>query len=60
LLEATVVHQEEFGWQRLRALVCETADLPQAEAADRIISSVQQWSVMQDDDLTLLICDYMD
>jgi len=60
LLEATDVHQEEFGWQRLHAVVRETADLPQAEAADRIISSVQQWSVTQDDDLTLLLCDYLD
>jgi sigma-B regulation protein RsbU (phosphoserine phosphatase) len=58
LLEAADVHQEEFGWQRLHALVRETADLPQAEAADRIISSIQQWSVTQGDDLTLLLCDY--
>lgn len=60
LLEATDVHQEEFGWQRLHALVRETADLPQAEAADRIISSIQEWSVTQGDDLTLLLCDYTD
>jgi phosphoserine phosphatase RsbU/P len=60
LLEAADVHQEEFGWQRLHALVRETADLPQAEAADRIISSIQQWSVSQGDDLTLLLCDYTD
>ena len=58
VLEAVDVHQEEFGWQRLHALVRETGDLPQAEAADRIISSIQQWSVSQGDDLTLLLCDY--
>jgi phosphoserine phosphatase RsbU/P len=58
LLEAVDVHQEEFGWQRLHALIRETADLPQSEAADRIISSIQQWSVTQGDDLTLLLCDY--
>jgi phosphoserine phosphatase RsbU/P len=58
LLEAADVNQEEFGWQRLHALIRETGDLPQAEAADRIISSIQRWSVSQGDDLTLLLCDY--
>jgi phosphoserine phosphatase RsbU/P len=58
LLEAMDVNQEEFGWQRLHALIRETAGLPQAEAADRIISSIQQWSVTQGDDLTLLLCDH--
>ena len=28
-------------------------------AADSIISSVRQWSEKQDDDLTILICDYI-
>jgi sigma-B regulation protein RsbU (phosphoserine phosphatase) len=59
LLEAADIHQEEFGSQRLHSLVRETAHLPQAEAADHIISSIQQWSVTQGDDLTLLLCDYM-
>ncbi len=44
LLEAADIHQEEFGCQRLHSLVRETANLPQAEAADHIISSIQQWS----------------
>jgi sigma-B regulation protein RsbU (phosphoserine phosphatase) len=60
LLEAMDVNQEEFGWQRLHALIRETGGLPQTEAADRIISSIQQWSVTQGDDLTLLLCDYRD
>jgi phosphoserine phosphatase RsbU/P len=58
LLEAADIHQEEFGCQRLHSLVRETANLPQAEAADHIISSIQQWSATQNDDLTLLLCDY--
>jgi sigma-B regulation protein RsbU (phosphoserine phosphatase) len=58
LLEAADIHQEEFGCQRLHSLVRETANLPQAEAADHIISSIQQWSATQGDDLTLLLCDY--
>lgn len=59
LLEATNDHEEEFGSQRLHALVLETANLPQAAAVDRIISSIRQWSRIQGDDLTLLVCDYM-
>lgn len=58
LLEAANFRQEEFGTHRLHSLVRETADRPQAEAAHHIISSVQQWSATQDDDLTLLLCDY--
>jgi hypothetical protein len=30
-----------------------------AEAADRIIASVQQWARWQDDDLTVLVCDFL-
>jgi hypothetical protein len=33
-------------------------ELPESPA-DRIISSVEQWSAVQQDDLTLLICDLM-
>ena len=29
------------------------------DAADRIISAVEQWAVSQDDDLTVLVCDYV-
>jgi sigma-B regulation protein RsbU (phosphoserine phosphatase) len=60
LLEATNKHEEEFGCLRLHALVLETANLPQAEAVDRIIASIQRWSPTQVDDLTLLVCDYTD
>lgn len=28
-------------------------------AADLIISSVQQWALKQDDDFTVLVCDYV-
>jgi phosphoserine phosphatase RsbU/P len=58
LLEAADIHQEEFGCQRFHSLVRETANLSQAEAIDHIISSIQQWSAAQNDDLTLLLCDY--
>jgi phosphoserine phosphatase RsbU/P len=58
MLEATNREEEEFGRDRLHALVRESAGLGLAEAADHIISSVQRWSAMQGDDLTLLVCDY--
>jgi len=59
LLEATNTQQEEFGRERLYAQVRETANLYPSEAADQIILSIQQWSSIQNDDLTVLVCDYM-
>jgi len=58
VLEAANADEEEFGRDRLHALLRETAGLSHADAADRIISSVRQWSAAQSDDLTLLLCDY--
>lgn len=59
IVEAEDAKQIEFGKDRLCALVRDTANLPCADAADRIISSIQQWSPEQNDDLTVLICDYL-
>ncbi len=58
ILEAVNSLDEEFGEERLGALLKATADLTSTETADRIIATVQQWSVSQGDDLTVLICDY--
>ncbi len=58
ILEAVNARDEEFGEGRLSALLQATASLQPAETADRIISAVQQWSVSQSDDLTVLVCDY--
>ena len=58
ILEAVNSRDEEFGEERLGALLQATADLTPKETADRIIATVQQWSVSQDDDLTVLVCDY--
>src|SRR5712691_7462240 len=40
---------------------CSAAELNgvSSEAADSILSSVRQWSAKQDNDLTLLVCDYV-
>ena len=58
VLEAANVQQEEFGAERLCALVRESARRSQSEAADDIIAAVQRWSSMQGDDLTVVVCDY--
>ena len=58
LLEAANATGEEFGPHRLSALLKEGARLNPEAAADHIISSLQTWSKSQNDDLTVLICDY--
>jgi sigma-B regulation protein RsbU (phosphoserine phosphatase) len=59
IVEAEDGRQAEFGKDRLCTLVRDTASLPCAEAVDHIISSIQRWSPEQNDDLTVLICDYV-
>ena len=59
ILEATNAGLEEFGAERLHALVRDTSRLTHIEAVDRIIASVQAWSASQTDDLTVLLCDYL-
>ena len=58
ILEASNAAGDFFGREALCDLLTRTRDLSPAMAADSIISSVQQWSEKQDDDLTVLICDY--
>jgi sigma-B regulation protein RsbU (phosphoserine phosphatase) len=59
ILEAANGADEEFGSKRLGALLQETANLSHIETADRIITTITQWSVSQNDDLTVLVCDYL-
>jgi sigma-B regulation protein RsbU (phosphoserine phosphatase) len=59
LIEAANPIGDFFGQDALSALLRQTADLPPSAASDQIISSVQRWSASQDDDLTVLICDYV-
>jgi phosphoserine phosphatase RsbU/P len=58
ILEASNAAGDFFGPDALCDLLKRTRDLSPALAADAIVSSVQQWSGKQDDDLTVLICDY--
>ena len=58
LLEAANSSNEEFGPDRLAKLLQATAPHNTEQAANHIVSTLQQWSRAQNDDLTLLICDY--
>jgi phosphoserine phosphatase RsbU/P len=59
VLEASNTAGDFFGHDGLSDLLSKTRGLSPALAADSIISSVRQWSAKQDDDLTVLVCDYM-
>lgn len=58
ILEASNAAQEEFGKERLKELLLQCASLSHDQTADRIMSTVQGWAVNQEDDLTVLVCDY--
>jgi len=58
ILEASNAAGDFFGYEALCNLLTRTRILSPAMAADSIISSVRQWSPKQEDDLTVLICDY--
>ena len=58
LIEAANADGEFFGQDALSNLLRQTAEFPTSAASDQIISSIQRWSASQDDDLTVLICDY--
>jgi sigma-B regulation protein RsbU (phosphoserine phosphatase) len=59
IVEAMDASGKFFGQDSLSDLLRQTSRLPPSEAADRIIASVGQWSTSQDDDLTVLVCDYV-
>jgi sigma-B regulation protein RsbU (phosphoserine phosphatase) len=58
ILEAANAALEEFGQGRLQSLLRECSKLSHTETADRIMAAVQGWAVSQEDDLTVLVCDY--
>jgi len=59
LIEASNDDGEFYGRETLIEMLKKTAAHPPAEAAEQIIASVERWSTVQQDDLTLLICDLM-
>jgi len=58
IIEAANGAGEFFGAERLSQVLRETAATSAHEAADRIIRAVRAWATSQDDDLTVLVCDY--
>jgi sigma-B regulation protein RsbU (phosphoserine phosphatase) len=58
IAEAANPSGEFLGHEALGELLQRTAVLQPAEAANRIMSSMQRWSATHDDDLTVLLCDY--
>lgn len=59
IVEAADASGKFFGQDSLSDLLRQTSKLTPSEAADRIIDSVGRWAVSQDDDLTVLVCDYL-
>jgi sigma-B regulation protein RsbU (phosphoserine phosphatase) len=59
IVEASNASGEFFGQEALEALLCQTAAIAPNDAANQIISAVQQWAVSQNDDLTVVVCDYV-
>lgn len=58
LLEATNSAGEFYGRDRLAALLLQTNSLPADQAADAILAAVRGWHQTQEDDLTLILCDF--
>jgi phosphoserine phosphatase RsbU/P len=59
IVEASNAAGDFFGKDALLDSLRKTTGLSPSAAADSILSSVRQWSGKQDDDLTVLVCDYM-
>jgi sigma-B regulation protein RsbU (phosphoserine phosphatase) len=59
ILEARSSAGKMFGDEALHEAVRESAALAPAGAADRIVEQVRAWAKTQDDDLTLLVCDFL-
>jgi len=48
-----------FGDQSLSSVLRDTKHLAPVDAVDHLLATVQRWAKSQDDDLTVLICDYV-
>lgn len=59
VVEARNEAGELLGEEALIAELEQTAGMGPAEAADGIIAAVQRWARAQDDDLTVMVCDFL-
>ncbi len=58
IIEAANASGDFFGHDALCDLLKTTAKLSSSAAVDSIMSSIRAWSAKQDDDLTVVVCDY--
>lgn len=58
IVEASNAAEEEFGYERIIGLLQRSAKHSPEQAADALLQAVSAWSTTQQDDLTLIICDY--
>jgi sigma-B regulation protein RsbU (phosphoserine phosphatase) len=59
IVEAANASGEFFGHDALCDVLKSTSQQTSSSAADSIMGSVRRWSARQDDDLTVLVCDYV-
>jgi len=59
IVEARNETGQLFGEESLSTALSASKHLNPAEAVDHILSTVQRWAKSQDDDLTVLICDFL-
>jgi sigma-B regulation protein RsbU (phosphoserine phosphatase) len=59
LVEARNAEGKLLGEDALSAAFLATAGLAPDQAADSIVTTAERWAVSQDDDLTVLVCDYL-
>jgi phosphoserine phosphatase RsbU/P len=59
LVEARNAEGTLFGEQSLAAAFTASARMTPSETAEHLIASVQSWARSQDDDLTVLVCDFI-
>jgi phosphoserine phosphatase RsbU/P len=60
LVEARSAQGKLFGEQSLSAEFKSSGKMSPFQAVDHIIASVQHWARSQDDDLTVLVCDFVE
>ncbi|MGH9570875.1 MAG: PP2C family protein-serine/threonine phosphatase, partial [Candidatus Angelobacter sp.] len=56
-VEAANAAGEFFGDERLQARLAATAQMTVEKAVEVITSAIREWSSVQDDDITLLLCE---
>lgn len=59
IIEARNSAGQLFGEESLSSALKDTMNLNPSEAVDHLLASVQRWEKAQDDDLTVLICDFL-